>query len=760
MHIPDPDVVITNVGNPSSANVGDTINFTLNATNNGSDSATGINVTDEIPYGFNYNSYTSTKPGTTYNSATGIWTVGTLPDGATAWLTITGTAGTNGAGTNITNIATEINNEYPFTANIPNATIYVKEANVTLSQVGSYSGNTVTFNVTATNNGPDNATNITINDAIPLGLTNPIITSSIGSYSNGVWIIPSLANDTNATLNITGTSVPQSTTTNSATVTGQTEYNPTNPNTTTYSVYTPSVEMYVQQYPWYYDTKLGYVNTFNYYTYPIFVVDVENWGNDDATGVVVNEVIGTGYQYITCNPQGVGTATYNPVTTTITWDIGNMPTSGMAWMIVVTQAIATGDNTPAVTNTASLYHVDQYDVPNTYKIAPYSLNVPSSADMQVNQKQSVSTVNGSQYITYTITATNNGPDNANGVQVTDSLPAGLTYSSYNASAGTYNPVTGVWNIGNVNDNQVETLTITAKITGTGTITNTAAVSAEKQYNWNANNDAQTLDYTITGTYTPSVEMYVQQYPWYYDTKLGYVNTYNYNSYPVFVVDVENWGNDDATGVVVNEVIGAGYQYITCNPQGVGTATYNPVTRTITWDIGNMPTSGMAWMIVVTQAIATGDNTPAVTNTASLYHVDQYDVPNTYKIAPYSLNVPNSADMQVNQMQSVSTVNGSQYITYTITATNNGPDNANGVQVTDSLPAGLTYSSYNASAETYNPVTGVWNIGNVNDNQVETLTITAKITGTGTITNTAAVSAEKQYNWNANNDAQTIYTINQ
>jgi uncharacterized repeat protein (TIGR01451 family) len=318
----------------------------------------------------------------------------------------------------------------------------------------------------------------------------------------------------------------------------------------------------------------------------------------------------------------------------------------------------------------------------------------------------------------------------------------------------------VWNIDNINDNQVETLNITAKITGTGTIQNSAAVSAETQYDWNSNNNAQILDYTITGTYNPSVEMYVQQYPWYYDTKLGYVNTYNYNSYPIFVVDVENWGNDDATGVVVNEVIGSGYQYITCNPQGVGTAYYNSTTRTVTWDIGNMPTSGMAWMIVITQAIATGDNTPALTNTASLYHVDQYDVPNDYKIAPYSLNVPSSADMQVNQVQSVSTVNGSQYITYTITATNNGPDKANGVQVTDSLPAGLTYSSYTASTGSYNSLTGVWNIDNINDNQVETLNITAKITGTGTITNTAAVSAETQYDWNSNNNAETIYTINQ
>ena len=67
------------------------------------------------------------------------------------------------------------------------------EADVSLSQIGSYSGNKVTFIVTAKNNGPNTGTNIVINDAIPSGLTNVSVTPSAGtSYSNGVWTIPSL----------------------------------------------------------------------------------------------------------------------------------------------------------------------------------------------------------------------------------------------------------------------------------------------------------------------------------------------------------------------------------------------------------------------------------------------------------------------------------------------------------------------------------------------------------------------------------------
>ena len=90
-------------------------------------------------------------------------------------------------------------------------------------------------------------------------------------------------------------------------------------------------------------------------------------------------------------------------------------------------------------------------------------------------------------------------------------------------------------------------------------------------------------------------MYVQDYPWYYDTVNGYENTYGYHTWPAFILDVENWGTNDATGVVVTYKIGNGLQYLTSCTQGVGTTSYNQQTNTITWNIGNMPTRGMAFI---------------------------------------------------------------------------------------------------------------------------------------------------------------------
>src|SRR5438094_6875441 len=76
-----------------------------------------------------------------------------------------------------------------------------------------------------------------------------------------------------------------------------------------------------------------------------------------------------------------------------------------------------------------------------------------------------------------------------GVQVTDQLPAGLTFISATPSAGTYSSGTGVWNIGGLASGGSQTLTITATVTTTGSLTNTATKTAETETDPNAGNNS-------------------------------------------------------------------------------------------------------------------------------------------------------------------------------------------------------------------------------------------------------------------------------
>ena len=747
------NVVISNTPNSNSLNVGDTGKFTVTVTNDGPDTATNIKINDILPGGF-----TASTTGGSYDGS--VWTIDSLESGKSVTLTFTGAITAAMAGLNITNTATETQTEYPFNVDISNATIHVKKADVALSQNSGYSGNKVTFVVKATNNGPDAVTNINIKDLIPTGLTGASITVSAGNYNSatGVWTISSLDSGAFATLIITGNATPQAIVKNNATWLNQTEYN-SQPNNSTVKVYVPSVDIAVYNGPWLCDSSVGNVVNYRCANTPVMIAEVDNYGPDDATGVVVQYTLGAGLIYIGCNTQGVGSTSYDPSTRTITWYIGNMPNNGAVYMKIYLYVNQTGIFTSNLNTTAKLVHVDQYDSDGTDDEQSCPLSVPTSADIQVNQSYTTYTQNGAQYVTYTITVTNNGPDNASGIKITDKLPTGLQYASSSAPAGTtYTSSTGVWTIGTLNNGTTLILTITAKITGTGTIKNRAYLSAKAQDDWNYNNNEQTTIINHS-TYVPSVDIAVYNGPWLCDSSVGNVVNYRCANTPVMIAEVDNYGPDDATGVVVQYTLGAGLIYIGCNTQGVGSTSYDPSTRTITWYIGNMPNNGAVYMKIYLYVNQTGIFTSNLNTTAKLVHVDQYDSDGTDDEQSCPLSVPTSADIQVNQSYTTYTQNGAQYVTYTITVTNNGPDNASGIKITDKLPTGLQYASSSAPAgTTYTSSTGVWTIGTLNNGTTLILTITAKITGTGTIKNRAYLSAKAQDDWNYNNNEQTTYII--
>ncbi|MBE1528597.1 putative repeat protein (TIGR01451 family) [Sphingopyxis sp. OAS728] len=100
---PSADLSLTkSVSNASPAS-GASINYVLSVTNASGSAltATGVTVQDTLPAGF---TFTSASGFGSYNSTTGVWTVGNSPPGTTRTLTITGTV-TASAGASVTNVA-------------------------------------------------------------------------------------------------------------------------------------------------------------------------------------------------------------------------------------------------------------------------------------------------------------------------------------------------------------------------------------------------------------------------------------------------------------------------------------------------------------------------------------------------------------------------------------------------------------------------------------------------------------------------------
>jgi uncharacterized repeat protein (TIGR01451 family) len=115
-----------------------------------------------------------------------------------------------------------------------------------------------------------------------------------------------------------------------------------------------------------------------------------------------------------------------------------------------------------------------------------------SADLSVTKTDSPDPAHVGQKLTYTIPVTNNGPDSAAGISLTDTLPKTTGFGSVSTTQGTCTRTKkGVTcNLGTLASGATATVTIVVKPTQKGTITNTVTVAATSPSDPNtANNTA-------------------------------------------------------------------------------------------------------------------------------------------------------------------------------------------------------------------------------------------------------------------------------
>ncbi|MEK7184680.1 MAG: Calx-beta domain-containing protein, partial [Patescibacteria group bacterium] len=180
------DLSIIKTVNNSSANIGSNVVFTLTVTNNGPSDATGVSANDALPTGYTYVSNTPSVG--TYNSGTGIWTIGNLANTATATLDITATVKASGVYLNTASVVgaetdpngTDDSDDVTVTPGAISDLSIVKSVNNSTPNIGS----NIVFTLTVTNSGPSNATGVKATDALPTGYTY-VSDNGAGAYNSG-----------------------------------------------------------------------------------------------------------------------------------------------------------------------------------------------------------------------------------------------------------------------------------------------------------------------------------------------------------------------------------------------------------------------------------------------------------------------------------------------------------------------------------------------------------------------------------------------
>jgi uncharacterized repeat protein (TIGR01451 family) len=123
-------------------------------------------------------------------------------------------------------------------------------------------------------------------------------------------------------------------------------------------------------------------------------------------------------------------------------------------------------------------------------------------DLVITKAASPNPVTLGDNVTYTLTVTNKGPNQANNVVMTDSLPSEVTFVSVTTNKGTCTGTNAITcNLGQVAVGELDTITIVVKPTVTGTITNTAVVAGNEQELDPSNNKASAT-VTVNGPFTP------------------------------------------------------------------------------------------------------------------------------------------------------------------------------------------------------------------------------------------------------------------
>ena len=358
-------------------------------------------------------------------------------------------------------------------------------------------------------------------------------------------------------------------------------------------------------------------------------------------------------------------------------------------------------------------------------VVPASISVDPAGDITAQIIVDDSTPDVGQPIAYTVTIHNAGPDNATGVQATIELPAGLDYVS---DDGAYDPLTGVLTIGNLAAGDSVVLQIVATPNAPGPIiVHVVATSVTFDQDHSNNTDSVAIS-------APVADLVVNK-------TVGNA-TPNYLGTTQFTIKVRNDGPDDATGVVLHDDLPAGLTWVSDDSAGA----YNPSTGD--WTIGALVNGDTLTLHITARATATGSFVNKATVSAVTFDPT---APNNKDTA--AVDVDPAADLSVTKTVDDATPNVGDVVTFTVTVHDAGPDDAHGVSVADVMPAGLVYVS-DDGAGAYEPISGTWTIGTLAAGADTVIHMSATVTQSGPLVNTATVSATTFDPDLANNAAST------
>ena len=705
---PKADLQLNKSSNLINANYGDIVIWTLKITNNGPNVGTGIRLKDLIPDGLIILSCDDEN----YNKKTGILNIDSLNMGESKIINIKTLV--NKTGTFI-NEASVSGNEYDWdlknnndSAGInvnPSADLAVE---ILVNDTNPKFNSLVKWTLRVTNNGPDEATGVVVCDLLSKDL---IYLSSTGNYDvkSGLWNIGTLERGKSVSIDIVTLVNKTGKIANDASVSGKEyDWNLTN----NYDNQSIDVEVCA-------DLAIEkLVNDTNpkFNSLVEWTLRVTNNGPDTATGVVVCDILPEGLISIDKSFNG-------------TWNVGKLFNNQTKELTIICLVNKTGK----LVNIADIAG-NEYDCNLTNNIVNKSIEVAQSADLFVKKYVNNTSPDFGEIIKWSVVVSNNGPDIATNVQVNDLLDDGLIFVKSSSTKGNYDVKSGIWTIDSLAPETDETLNIYCKVNKIGKILNFVSVNST-QYDWNESNNHDNESVDAVKIADLSV------------IKLINNSNPNYNDLIKWTIIVSNNGPNMATGVIVNDLLPKSVEYISSY---LSKGFYNPVNGI--WDVGNLNAGEKLQLNIVSKIVKTGD----ITNVVNVKG-NEKDSNLTNNHFKKSVHVKPAADLSIEKSVSKQEVNINDLIEYVIEITNNGPDSAENIKVSELLNPNLKVISFESTKGNFNNTNNVLTIDSLVNGEKVRLTINAAANAWGKFENKVAVSSDTfDYDKSNNQDGTSVF----
>ena len=668
--------------------VGSVIEWTVTVTNSGPDTAWSTVVNESLPDGLTFVGASASNG--TYDFATGTWHVGDLPVGESAEITIS-TSVDSEVGATFVNSAVASSNtaDLDKSNNTAEASIVVAEGQKEMMDDTDKDGDNengacavgcccdcacvtqevtgadlqiiklvdnptpnlnseVVWTLVVTNNGPEDAVNVIVNDNLPGGVEYVSDMTTMGDFdiAAGVWTVGDLAVGTSAMLQITSVATDAAAVqTNIALVSSDTEdSNPAN-DVANASIDAVNADLAILKSVDNEAPNLG--------EEVIWTIDVVNNGPDTAVNVMVEDILPVGTTFVMSSDDRFDVAAG-------TMALGDMASGDeVSFDITVTVDDADG---PRI-NTATVGS-DTYD-DNPDNNSDDAVTDAIAADLVIEKSVNNPAPDLGSEVIWTIVVTNNGPDLAENVVVDEALPDGTTFVM--SSDDRFDIATSKINLGDMASGESVTVDLTVTVDDAdGARVNIASVASDTFDNDTTNNeaDAETDAVAADLVIVKSVD---NESP-----DLG--------AEVIWTIEVINLGPDTAVNVEVEDALPMGTSFVRTTDD-----RFDAMAGTIA--LGDIEAgASVSFDVTVTVDDANGPLTNVATVTS-----DTFDNNPANNIDDATVDAV-AADLELIKEVIPTTATLDDVVEWTITVSNQGPDAASGVQVEDILPAGVQYMS--------------------------------------------------------------------